>query len=145
MMIGDGANDAAALAAADVGIAVRGGAEVSLQAAPVYVGSGKLASISGIGLRRSIDSAVDSHHFRGFTRLQLDCGSVGNDGQHQSIDRSRSHAHQLGKCAGDHARLAFVPWKQCMSVLFIAITDRAAAWLLRHGRLRVLSTERAIR
>ena len=37
---------AAALAAADVGIAVRGGAEISLQAAPVYVGSGKLASIN---------------------------------------------------------------------------------------------------
>ena len=149
VMVGDGVNDAAAIAAAHVGIGVHGGAEACLSTADIY--------LTRPGLSALVELTEGAHNTMRVIRRNIGfsigyniigAGS-GDRRRAQSTDRGDPHANQfVDRGARLLVRKVFFA-EQCVSVIYIvlplALLVVGAAvvgfiWSARSGQMDDLET-----
>ena len=147
-MVGDGVNDAAALSAASVGIAVHGGAEASLAAAQVYLDRpGLMPIVELIHAARNTLRAIRRCLIASLCYNAI-CRRSGHGRPDQPAVGGDPDADQLVHGAGAELRGANLP-RAAMSVIYVVLplaAVMAAAgvaafiWSVRRGQFDDLDT-----
>ena len=147
-MVGDGVNDAAAMARATVGIAVRGGAEASLAVADVYLSRPGLAPLDELMAGSERTLRVIRRNIALFAGLQRGRGGARHGRLDQSADGGDPDARQLADrgagvvaepdLRGGGVSVIFVVLPIALVLLAGAIA--AFAWAARRGQFDDLTT-----